>query len=236
MGGAPMQMDSIEEAFEKMDAPITEMIQRLTGGSGARAAVAPPRPRIEGSATGITIEVSSSLGGILYFQGEEVATLWDNETHAIPIERPGTYTVKMVFNDGNGETRVITISTRGVTKLEFYGIGSTGPGGGMVFFAENGRYMEVSGILGAATWSNALILARNYQGGGYSDWRLPSKEELNLVYQNLRAKNIGNLGDSSHWSSSEGSVYVSWNQRFSDGSQYSSYKDSTSSVRVVRAF
>jgi TolB-like protein len=34
MGGAPMQMDSIEEAFEKMDAPITAMIQRLTGGSG----------------------------------------------------------------------------------------------------------------------------------------------------------------------------------------------------------
>jgi TolB-like protein len=34
MGGAPMQMDSIEEAFEKMDAPITEMIQRLTGGTG----------------------------------------------------------------------------------------------------------------------------------------------------------------------------------------------------------
>jgi curli biogenesis system outer membrane secretion channel CsgG len=32
MGGAPMQMDSIEEAFEKMDAPITAMIQRLTSG------------------------------------------------------------------------------------------------------------------------------------------------------------------------------------------------------------
>jgi tetratricopeptide (TPR) repeat protein len=37
MGGAPMQMDSIEEAFEKMDAPITEMIQRLTGGGRAAA-------------------------------------------------------------------------------------------------------------------------------------------------------------------------------------------------------
>jgi TolB-like protein len=38
MGGAPMQMDSIEEAFDKMNGPITEMIQRLTGGSGGAVA------------------------------------------------------------------------------------------------------------------------------------------------------------------------------------------------------
>jgi tetratricopeptide (TPR) repeat protein len=36
MGGVPIQMASIEEAFDKMDAPIAEMIQRLTGGSGGR--------------------------------------------------------------------------------------------------------------------------------------------------------------------------------------------------------
>jgi TolB-like protein len=48
MGGTPMQMNSIEEAFEKMDAPITEMIQRLTSGSGARAASQRPTSGREG--------------------------------------------------------------------------------------------------------------------------------------------------------------------------------------------
>jgi tetratricopeptide (TPR) repeat protein len=34
MGGVPIQMNSIEEAFEKMDAPIMDMVQRLTKGGG----------------------------------------------------------------------------------------------------------------------------------------------------------------------------------------------------------
>jgi hypothetical protein len=51
------------------------------------------------STTGISIEVSTDKGGDLYFNGEKVATLWDNDKHAIPIERPGTYTLSMVLTN-----------------------------------------------------------------------------------------------------------------------------------------
>jgi fibronectin type 3 domain-containing protein len=112
-------------------------------------------------------------------------------------------------------------------SAKIYVLGETGPGGGIVFYVNGGRGMEVSGILGTVSWSEALTLARNYKGGGYSDWRLPTKDELNLVYQNLRAKNIGNLGNNWHWSSSENYSTDAWGQDFSDGRQ-------SSSTRVMR--
>jgi hypothetical protein len=117
-----------------------------------------------------------------------------------------------------------------------YKIGDKGPGGGTVFFAEGGTYMEVSGLLGKASWNEANIIAHNYKGGGYADWHLPRQSELDLVYRNLRAKNIGNLGDDWHWSSSGGSSNGAWSQRFSDGSQNYNNLNSTDSVRAVRAF
>jgi hypothetical protein len=118
-------------------------------------------------------------------------------------------------------------------------IGDRGPGGGIVFFAQGGKYMEAGEKLsGDYSWNAAIKAARSYQGGAYSDWRLPTKDELNLIYQNLRAKNIGNLGDDWYWSSSESNDRdYAWVQRFSDGSQNNSYrKINATSVRAVRAF
>jgi hypothetical protein len=72
---------------------------------------------------------------------------------------------------------------------------------------------------------------------GYDDWFLPSKDELNLMYQNLKQKGLGEFSSSWYWSSSEDGNYGAWNQHFSDGSQGYITKDNTSlSVRAVRAF
>jgi TolB-like protein len=238
MGGAPMYMNTIEEAANKMEGFITTITQRITGGGSGQAAQGGQRPGGGAPDSGIGIEVNTRVGGTLYFQNKELTVLWDNDTYTIPIERPGTYTVRMVFGNGDNEIQTATISTRGITKINFseYVIGDIGPGGGMVFFAQGGKYMEVSGILGEHNWSAALTVARNHKGGGFSDWRLPTKDELNLVYQNLRAKNIGNLGDRWHWSSSEYDDDYAWIQRFSDGHQIYLYKANTDSVRAVRAF
>jgi TolB-like protein len=239
MGGAPMYLNAIEEAAVKMNEFITTITQRITGGSGVRTVRGNQRPNGGANASGIGIEVSARVGGTLYFQDEELAVLWDGDTYTIPIERPGTYAVKLALGDGSAMLRTVSITTRGITKINFngIGIGDHGPGGGIVFFAQGGRYMEVSEILGQHNWSSALTAARNYRGGGFSDWHLPTKDELNLIYLNLRAKNIGSLGDSWHWSSSERSNYDAWGQRFSDGYQYDfNGKTNASSVRAVRVF
>ncbi|MCX6303541.1 MAG: DUF1566 domain-containing protein [Bacteroidetes bacterium] len=72
--------------------------------------------------------------------------------------------------------------------------------------------------------------------GGFSDWFLPSKDELNQMY--LQKTAIGGFADSYYWSSSEYNEYYAWFQLFTDGSQNLSgnYKYIPKYVRCVRTF
>ena len=114
-------------------------------------------------------------------------------------------------------------------------IGDIGPGGGIVFYIEGKKAYEVSEILGEANWETAKSMAKSFRGGGYNDWYLPTYDELNLVYRNLRKPGIIS-GNSWHWSSSEGNKYDAWYQRFSDGGHDCNGKGGTNSVRAIRAF
>lgn len=68
------------------------------------------------------------------------------------------------------------------------------------------------------------------------EWFLPSKDELNLLYENLGTRIMATASDSGHWSSSEGSNGSAWCQSFSDGGQRGNLKDLAYSVRAIRAF
>jgi hypothetical protein len=74
--------------------------------------------------------------------------------------------------------------------------------------------------------------------GEFDDWFLPSKDELNLMYQNLKVKGLGGFGSGYYWSSSEssGSGYYALAQRFSNGSQDINSKSDPRSVRAIRQF
>ena len=61
-------------------------------------------------------------------------------------------------------------------------IGSTGPGGGLICNIEGNRGLECSEVLGSANWEDAKKMCAKFRGGGYDDWYLPSKEELNFIY------------------------------------------------------
>lgn len=115
-------------------------------------------------------------------------------------------------------------------------IGDIGPGGGIVFYIEGKKAYEVSEILGEANWETAMSMAKNFRGGGYSDWYLPTKYQLDLVYQNLRK--TGKISVNSwYWSSSECDSVHAWYQSFRDG--YHSCRDGKYvrlSVRAIRAF
>jgi hypothetical protein len=115
-------------------------------------------------------------------------------------------------------------------------VGDTGPGGGTVFLVEGNTYWEVSRNLGSHNWNAAKNVASSFRGEGFSDWYLPSKEELNFIYLNLQKARIMNLGTDYYWSSSELTDRSAWVQRFSDGNPDYYFKVDTHSVRAVRAF
>jgi hypothetical protein len=94
---------------------------------------------------------------------------------------------------------------------------------------------------GEPATSYAAGLARAYTGGGYTDWYLPSKEELNKLYINRVA--IGGfalVSESWYWNSTEYNLSVftfAWCQNFYNGRQ-DAMNDVTWAVyvRAVRSF
>jgi hypothetical protein len=70
--------------------------------------------------------------------------------------------------------------------------------------------------------------------GGYSDWYLPSRDELNQLYINKVA--IGGFASNNYWSSSEFDNIDAWPQYFGSGSQNYDFKIYYFDVRAVRAF
>jgi hypothetical protein len=71
---------------------------------------------------------------------------------------------------------------------------------------------------------------------GYSDWHLPSKEELNALYVNLKQIGVGGFANNYYWSSTEDGNYYAWIQGFDFGRQVNTSKDNKYFVRAVRAF
>jgi len=106
-------------------------------------------------------------------------------------------------------------------------------------FSNTSNIIASQGIIAT---NYAAGLARAYTGGGYTDWYLPSKDELNKLYLNRVA--IGGFISNSnglYWSSSEIQSYPyhsAWLQDFSNGGPLSIFKsfDFDVNVRAIRSF
>jgi hypothetical protein len=90
-------------------------------------------------------------------------------------------------------------------------------------------------------------LANNYSSGGYTDWFLPSKDELLEIPPHLsiiEATAISNGGSAFdayfYWSSTEGGATVAYSVSFTTsstfGNSFSGPKTNTKWVRAIRAF
>ncbi|HUR30326.1 MAG TPA: DUF1566 domain-containing protein, partial [Saprospiraceae bacterium] len=87
---------------------------------------------------------------------------------------------------------------------------------------------------GCGTPDIAARMCGNLTLGGYSDWYLPSKNELNRLYVNRVA--IGGFADNFYWSSSEISIGNALYQNFANGEQPNISKSVPLWVRPVRSF
>jgi hypothetical protein len=83
--------------------------------------------------------------------------------------------------------------------------------------------------------SHAAGLARAHNGGGYTDWYLPSKDELAKLYLNRVA--IGGFsGSDGYWSSTEKTSLYAFLQFFYNGDNPYTGKDQSNRIRAIRAF
>jgi len=86
---------------------------------------------------------------------------------------------------------------------------------------------------------NAAQLCVSLNFNGYTDWFLPSKDELDLMYKNLKRNGLGGFRNEWYWSSSQYDRDIAWTQDFTNGRQGSGIlfiKCLDWSVRAVRAF
>ncbi len=83
---------------------------------------------------------------------------------------------------------------------------------------------------------NAASLCSELQQNGFSDWFLPSVDELTLMYKNLKLKGLGNFTEDEYWSSSETDFNNSWLMNFKSGYVTESNVNKSIHVRAVRQF
>ena len=86
--------------------------------------------------------------------------------------------------------------------------------------------------------SSAAVAARGYtsivSGTTYTDWHLPSKDELNQLY--LQNTAVGGVWAAVYWSSTESNANAAWTQNFGIGDPAAVSKDTNFYVRPIRAF
>jgi hypothetical protein len=79
-----------------------------------------------------------------------------------------------------------------------------------------------------------LCLESNHKN--YSDWYLPTKNELHWMYTNLHKKGIGKFNIAYYWSSTEIDKGAAWVFAFFDGTECLYPKIGNNQVRAIRAF
>jgi uncharacterized repeat protein (TIGR02543 family) len=132
-----------------------------------------------------------------------------------------------VVDDYGYEYQIIQQTRNGNTLTEI--------GTGM---ANSQAIMAQDGAGGTEDKDYAAKISINYNGGGFDDWFLPSKDELQQLFANRDVKRPGGFADLRYWSSSEYELgtFDGWSQNFTNGKQHGTYKASELNVRPVRAF
>ena len=109
-------------------------------------------------------------------------------------------------------------------NLSTYTVGNIGPSGGYVFYdkgsySDGWRYLEAapaSAEFAATTLSTSSDTLRAMNVNGNTGWRLPTVDELLIMFGTLKQKELGSFQDANYWSS----TYVT---RWSGSSSYLVY-------------
>ena len=145
----------------------------------------------------------------------------------------GNYTrVSGTWRSSSGYTRV-SGTWRQVHKLSGdYVIGDSVGGGVLSQKTSSSSWLICGPGTSGQNWTSAINWCNSLTTNGYSDWFLPNRTDLNVLYVNRTA--IGGFSSSWYWSSTESGSTNAWVQHFGNGNQYNRNKTNFYSVRAVR--
>jgi len=205
------------------------------------------RDAISSPATGLMIYQTDGTVGFYYYNGSSWANVGYTDALVSANTDVAANTAKVGYTDelvsANTDVAANTLKVSYTQPIYTVNTFYAELGGYVIQISPNGKHGLVVAMQdqGSSTWYQANDLLSNpsnhdADGKEFSDWRLPTKRELNLMYVVYNNGGGASLNPIYCWSSTEGGNYNAWGQSFNLGSQDSSNKDNTDSVRAVRAF
>ena len=187
----------------------------------------------------INLKLNTSDTTVMLVPYLRTSSLIDIEHGGTGLTSSGT-NGQFLTSTGTG-TLIWTTSTNSVTHF----IGESFGGGKVFYLTDDGTHGLISEIQDQSIyspWYDALDListSNNHstEGKKFTDWKVPTKNELNLLYLQKVAGNIGGFVDANYWSSSEDGGTKGWMQNFLTGDQIGALKGSVRIyIRAVRSF
>ena len=173
------------------------------------------------------------IGGI--YQGGMIFYVDETGEHGLIAALEDVAEEDYIFSGSNGMWNISGYEW-GCYDINLPGANGNGIGSG----AQNTMEIISFGCNTESGGINAAEAAAGFQSNGYSDWHLPSKEEMLLMYNNIgngsEYENIGEFSLVPYWTSTEddalGSIPINMNYgNFGSPSKHNSYP-----VRPIRSF
>ena len=194
---------------------------------------------------------TTSLNSILISAGGTGSTVdqnitWATNTNSVFINSgatPVTYTIGQsalggviayINGGGSSGTSGLVATTADISTGAIWGCFGTTITGADGTAIGTGNQNTIDIMAGCATAGIAARLCGDLVQGGYSDWYLPSQDELNALYTNRAA--IGGFTSDYYWSSTEVTNTNAAYQNFTNGLQDSAFKLNSYYVRAIRSF
>ncbi|MCX6303641.1 MAG: DUF1566 domain-containing protein [Bacteroidetes bacterium] len=177
--------------------------------------------------------IHTTSGGVMFPDGTTQTTAAGANVHAIGESYGGGI---VFYVSTGGQHGLIAAVADQSTGIQWYnGSNTTTNAVRDDVFAGQSNTERI--IISQGAGSYAAQLCANFKGGYFGDWYLPSKYELNLLYQ--QKDMVGGFASglsALYWSSSEMDVNNAWLQNFGNSGQYTNLKSSIYYIRAIRAF
>lgn len=136
-----------------------------------------------------------------------------------------------IGGDDAGTYAVIVAPRSSQASLKWKTADTTTP---LTTSSTDGKYNTLNMIAAGKANHPAAAHCVDYDGDGFLDWYLPSRNELMLFYTNRASLAQAQLTASNHWSSTEYDAYFAYCQHPTSSSQNNHFKTYSYLVRPVR--